>query len=96
MVAAPRVRSAAFSSFWSTATGWGTFGVSGGRFTLEVIAGKLPCRSVEVAGSRAGKSAVTVGTKGIPHRVSFQDQRVVVMFADAVELGEGERLTVTV
>jgi uncharacterized protein (DUF608 family) len=94
VIAAPRVRPATFSSFWSTATGWGTFSMSSGRFTLEVIAGQLPCRSVEVAGgSRGGKSSAMVGSKVIAHRVSFKDQRATVVFTDGVELGEGDRFT---
>ncbi len=96
VIAIPRVRSAGFSSFWSTGTGWGTFAMSGGRFTLEVIAGKLPCRSVELAGgARGAKSAARVGTRVIPHQVSFKDQRATVVFTEGVEFGEGDRLTVT-
>jgi uncharacterized protein (DUF608 family) len=48
---APKWNSAAMKSFWSTATGWGTFDLAGGRLKLVVIEGKLRCRSVKVRGT---------------------------------------------
>jgi hypothetical protein len=60
VVAAPKARMANFSSFWSTATGWGVFSRSNQngrtRFSLSVLAGNLPCRSVEVVGEAAGNA----------------------------------------
>ena len=45
VVAAPKLRAGRFSSFWSTATGWGAFSQSNRnssmRFTLSVLFGKV-------------------------------------------------------
>jgi hypothetical protein len=97
VVAAPKVRPGNFSSFWSTATGWGTFSqnLQGGqtRFSIAVLAGKLPCRSVELASAAAGaKSTASVGTTPVNHQLRVNDKRVTFVFVDGVELVEGDQL----
>ena len=67
VVAAPKIRPANFSSFWSTGTGWGTFSqvIQDGRtrFRLSVLHGKLPCRSVDLAreAPAGAKSSAALG-----------------------------------
>ncbi len=96
--AVPRVRAADFSSFWSTATGWGTFSqkVTAGRprFTLAVISGKLPCRSVVLAGAVGAKSSASLAGKALTHELRVKDRRLSFVFADGVVLGEGDRLVI--
>jgi non-lysosomal glucosylceramidase len=102
VIAAPKVRPANFTSFWSTATGWGTFSQSlqGGRvsFSLSVLAGSLPCRSVELAGEVAAgvKSSAGLGQKSLAHQLRIADRRVTFVFADAIDLVVGDKLVLGV
>ncbi len=102
VIAAPRARAANFSSFWSTATGWGTFSHSSKdgrtRFSLSVLAGSLPCSSVELAGEAAdgAKSSASLGQKSLPHRMRTAQKRLTFVFSDSLELGEGDRLVLGV
>jgi uncharacterized protein (DUF608 family) len=102
VIAEPKVRAANFSSFWSTGTGWGTFSQvaqgAGTRFVLSVLAGTLPCASVELARTvpAGAKAAVAVGKKSLSSEVKRGDRRVTIMLGDPVELQAGEQLVVTV
>ena len=98
VIAVPRLRAGNFSSFWSTATGWGTFSQKpqGGktRFSIAVIAGKLPCRSVELAGvvPAGATSTAALGDKPVKHELRGRDKRLTFVFPDGLEIGEGDRL----
>jgi len=102
VVAAPKVSPANFSSFWSTATGWGTFSQLARdgrtRFSLSVLLGELPCRSVELARGAPGaaKSSASLGTKSLAHELRRAEQQVTFVFPEPVELGEGDRLVLEV
>jgi hypothetical protein len=101
VTALPRTRAANFSSFWSTGTGWGVFSQSSqdgrSRFTLSVLAGKLPCQSVEVARGAAGaKSSVTVGQQALGHRLQVSGKQVTFILTEPIELAEGQRLVLEV
>jgi uncharacterized protein (DUF608 family) len=98
VTALPRISPAKFSCFWSTGTGWGTFSQSSGNgrshFSLSVLYGKLPCRSVELAGGAPAGAASTakLGAKSLPHQIRRGDKRLTFVLSDAVELAEGDRL----
>lgn len=97
VTAMPRVRSANFSSFWSTAGGWGTFSQSARdgriRFTLAVLYGKLSCRSVRLAGpSAATGSTAKLGARTLRHEIRREDKHLTFVLPEAVELAEGDRL----
>jgi non-lysosomal glucosylceramidase len=102
VIAAPKVRQANFTSFWSTATGWGTFAqsIQGGhtRFTLSVLSGSLPCGSVEVVGEvpAGAKSSAILGQKSLVHQLRTAEKRVRFVFFDPVELVPGDRLVLGV
>ncbi len=101
VIAIPPVRRADFSSFWSTATGWGTYSQSAkaGRplVSISVLYGKLPCSSVEVAATPAGaRSSATVANRAVPHEVRPGRDRVTFVFREALELTEGDRLVLGV
>jgi uncharacterized protein (DUF608 family) len=102
VTALPRTRAANFSCFWSTGTGWGLFSQSSqdgrSRFTLSVLAGKLPCQSVEVvaAAGAARKSSVTVGQQALGHRLHVSGKQVTFTLTEPIELAEGQRLVVEV
>jgi uncharacterized protein (DUF608 family) len=97
IIAAPKVRAANFSSFWSTGTAWGVFTQSTGertQFTLSVLAGKQPCRSVELAiAVPAGtKSSAMLGRKQLAHDLSRRENRAIFTLHDPLEFSEGDRL----
>ena len=67
LVAVPRVPHRKFNSFWSTGTGWGKFSYQPSpdertTFSLHVLAGTLPCSSVEISGTGTRSSARKNGT----------------------------------
>jgi uncharacterized protein (DUF608 family) len=100
VAAAPRVRAESFTSFWSTGTGWGTFSqaIRGGRtrFSLSVLAGRLPCRSVELAAQVPARAAsvAKVGTRELPHAMERAGNRSKFVLAELIELSEGDQLVI--
>jgi len=96
--AAPKVRPENFSSFWSTATGWGTFSqaVRDGRtsFRLSVLSGKLPCASVQLARRVAAgsKSSAKLGAKSLPHELKPGQGSLAFILSTPVVLSEGDSL----
>ncbi|HOK45600.1 MAG TPA: GH116 family glycosyl-hydrolase [Bryobacteraceae bacterium] len=98
VVAAPRVNTANFRSFWSTGTGWGTFSqaVQQGRtrFRLSVLYGKLPCQTVELARNipAGAKTTARLGGKPVAHELRREQGRAVFVFAQPLEIAEGEQL----
>ena len=102
VIAAPKARAAGFSSFWSTATGWGVFSQSNQdgstRFSLSVLGGNLPCRSVEVVGDAVAgvKSFASLGQKSVAHQMRAKQKRLIFTFADSLELKNGDRLVLRV
>jgi hypothetical protein len=99
-MAIPAIHPRNFRSFWSTATGWGAFthSVEDGRtrFSLDVIAGELPCRSVRLASAAAGVGSVRLGRNTVEHEAERQGREAVVTFAQDLMVRPGERLLVTV
>jgi uncharacterized protein (DUF608 family) len=82
-----------FRCFWSTGTGWGTFSFAqGGALTVNVLGGKLPCKSFEVAASPRSSSSATLDGKPISHRTSRQGDRAVFRFDEPVSIAEGSHL----
>jgi non-lysosomal glucosylceramidase len=99
-VAVPLVHHANFQCFWSTGTGWGTFScksASGGRnqFTLRVLAGKLPCRCVEISGVGSSSSTQRNG-KAQAHTVERRDGRTIFHFNEKVTLAKEDDLLLEV
>lgn len=96
IIAVPQPLAANFTSFWSTGTAWGVFTRSVGRrarLTLSVLAGKLPCRSVELAISTPTRtSSAAMGQKQLAHELRKRENRAVFVFADPLVLSEGDRL----
>lgn len=81
----------AFRCFWSTATGWGTFAWSPARFTLKVLAGKLTCRSCEVA-SAAARAVTFVNGARVSAESARAGGRVSIHFAEPIVFEEGHEL----
>ena len=79
-----------FRSFWSTATGWGTFAIADG-LELRVLSGVLPCQSFEVRGG-GQDSAVSLNQTPLRHSVQARGKHVVLRLAQPVTLAEGSVL----
>jgi uncharacterized protein (DUF608 family) len=62
---APRLRRAPFRSFWSTASGWGTFEL-GPKLTITALAGQLEIRHLSVRGKAVKLSGPAVVKPGRP------------------------------
>ncbi len=91
VVAIPRVTERPFRSFWSTATGWGTFSIDSG-FEVEVLHGILPCRSIEM--KRAGSQAAAIlDGNPIPCRVQNGAHSKVFLTLES-PLRQGQRMRV--
>ena len=98
VTAVPRTTHRNFNCFWSTATGWGTFAYrpiagSGTRFTIQVLAGTLPCRSCEISGSGSSSSVRNNGNR-TPHTMERRNGRTVFHFESTIRLSEGHDLQI--
>jgi non-lysosomal glucosylceramidase len=100
VMALPRLPHDNFHCFWATGTGWGTYTLKrtqggGVGFTIQTLAGTLPCRSCTLAapGSRASAS---VGGKKITTRVEKSKEQTRVYLADLIQLHEGEQLEIEI
>ncbi|HET8548484.1 MAG TPA: GH116 family glycosyl-hydrolase [Bryobacteraceae bacterium] len=96
---APKLPLAKFSSFWSTATGWGTFSrmLHNGRtrFALSVLSGKLPCGAVELASAAGGrKTSIKLGTKLLAHKLHSTAKLVTLVLEEPVDLPAGDHLEI--
>jgi non-lysosomal glucosylceramidase len=90
VIAVPRVPHKTFTSFWSTATGWGTFSYRPTGFSLKVLAGTLACSSCEVSGSSV-TTAKNAG-RAVQHTAKPANGRVTASFREPIALTEGAEL----
>ena len=87
----PRFRASNFTSFWSTATGWGTFTPRG----ISVIAGTLPLRSVEWGGLQSARDfSPAMAGRRLDHKLQIKPGSAIVVFPEPIEIRAGEKLTV--
>lgn len=100
VTAIPRAPGARFQSFWSTATGWGTFTrtVREGRvaLALTVLGGTLPCQSIALGAASGAASSAKVGSRAVPHTVERSGKQVTVVLGNALTLAEGDSIAVEV
>jgi non-lysosomal glucosylceramidase len=100
VVAVPRLPHREFKCFWSTGTGWGTFSYSpvatkGTQLTIQVLAGKLPCRSCEMTGTGASTSLQSNG-RSYPHTAKRGEGRTVFQMEQPLILAEGSDLNLEI
>jgi non-lysosomal glucosylceramidase len=96
----PRLPHDHFESFWSTATGWGTYGLRRSQtgsvqLTLKVLAGALPCKSCALAAAGTNATAHLAG-KPIEAHLAKTNGQVTVEFAERLALREGQQLVIAV
>jgi uncharacterized protein (DUF608 family) len=99
VIAAPRIAHEDFKCFWATGTGWGTFSyhkrTTGTRFTLNVMAGAIQCRSCEIKAS-GHAAAVRSGGVDLANRVEKHGERTVVKLDAAINLRAHAELRIEV
>ncbi len=98
VVAMPRLPATGFRCFWSTGTGWGTFGfgASGAPLTLTVRSGTLPCRSLRLAWpAGAPVSRVVVGANAVRYTAARDGDALILTCAEPVRIQEGQALVVS-
>jgi uncharacterized protein (DUF608 family) len=81
-----------FRSFWSTANGWGTFTLAGGKLSVRVDHGKLACRMC-VLRSAARSAKVSANGKSLSATMERQGANLAARF-DRVELEPGGELVI--
>lgn len=99
VVAVPGIPHSTFQCFWSNGTGWGTFAYEqargGTRFVLQVMMGKLACRSCEITG--AGKTTLAqINGTDQRHTMKTSGARTIFRFDEPVSLTEGQSLQLEV
>jgi uncharacterized protein (DUF608 family) len=94
----PKSRVPAFSSFFSTGLGWGTFSIqrtgASGRVEISVTEGSLPLRSVRLAASPAGAASVTLDGHRLPHEAHRQGDAVTLTLVEEVTVNAGSTLAI--
>ena len=97
---APRIKPENFKCFFATATGWGRYSqrIKDGEVTarLSVSWGKVIARELRLACERADKVVVKVGSKRIPLSVRKTRDKLIIRFAEPVEIGADQSLKVSV
>jgi hypothetical protein len=100
VIALPRVPQEEFRCFWATGTGWGSYSLKHTQtgkvtFTLQTLAGTLPCRSCSLASTG---SRVTTKARGkvVSARLEKSKDYTTVSLGELVELHEGEQLEIVI
>jgi hypothetical protein len=97
VTALPRLPVSNFRSFWSTATGWGTFayGPGGQSLRLNVLHGQLSCRALIAVDRMSGATRVTLDGQALPHAVKRIERgvREVILESDDAPGGAGALLS---
>jgi non-lysosomal glucosylceramidase len=95
VVARPKSQGARFQSFWSAASGWGSFTRTARQFTLAVERGGLALREVELdAPARfAGRATVRAG-ESVPAKATAEGAQVRIAFDREVTIRPGQPLTI--
>jgi non-lysosomal glucosylceramidase len=91
----PRAAGERFQSFWSTASGWGTFTRTPRQVTVQVEHGTLACASlhVDAPAQFGGKTAAKVGTTTVATTAKREGSIVAISFAHELVVKTGETLT---
>jgi len=91
----PRLNIPNFRCFWSTGSGWGVFSVASSGMRLQVLKGKLACRSTGFRGV-GGKATVMLAGKVVAHKLAARSGVVRVEFDQALTIEEGKELRVDI
>ena len=100
MMALPKLPHENFHCFWATGTGWGTYTLKrtpagGVSFTLQTLAGTLPCRSCTLA-ARGSKASASVAGQKLTTRLEKNNDQTRVYLSDLIQLHEGDQLEINI
>ena len=100
VIALPRLPHENFHCFWATGTGWGTYSLkrtqSGGvQFTIQTLAGSLPCRSCTLAATGSHATA-QVRRKKDQHAFREEQGANDGVAREPIQLREGEQLEIAI
>src|ERR1700744_1940325 len=100
VIALPREPREDFRCFWATGTGWGSYSLKrlqAGKvtFTMQTLAGSLPCRSCSLA-STGSRVMAKVRGKAISARLNKGKEHATVVLGEPIELHEGEQLEIVI
>lgn len=99
--AKPQINGTAFSSFWCTATGWGSFTRASRqrslRFTLSVMHGNLAISSValQANGSNASTVSAKIGSRALAPSLHTTPDEFIVRFPQEATVQTGETLALS-
>ena len=100
VMALPKLPHDNFHCFWATGTGWGTYSLKrtqpgGVNFTIQTLAGTLPCRSCTLAAT-GSKATASLAGKKISTRLEKNEEQTRIYLAEPVQLREGEQLEINI
>jgi hypothetical protein len=100
VIALPRLPSEDFRCFWATGTGWGSYSLKRTQtgkvtFTMQTLAGSLPCRSCALA-STGSRVTAKVREKVVSARLEKGTDDTTVLLGEPIELHEGDELEIVV
>jgi non-lysosomal glucosylceramidase len=100
VIALPRLPQEGFRCFWATGTAWGSYSLKRTQtgkvtFTLDALAGNLPCRSFTLAAAGSRATAKVRGS-AVSVRLEKSKEHTTVSLAEPIELHEGEQLEVVI
>jgi non-lysosomal glucosylceramidase len=92
----PKLPAQAFTSFWSTGTGWGIFSqtrtATHANIQVRVHSGHLPFAVCEMEGTPGPSHVVLNGTE-VPHRVERVTSGFAVHTENIIDVGEGDEVS---
>lgn len=94
VTAVPRTNAANFRSFWSCATGWGTFSLAGSQFSITPTEGFLIIREIEIPAGTGRISTAEQKGVALSHTVQHAAGRTMITLQDELRLESGVDLTI--
>ncbi len=99
VIAVPRIAHDDFDCFWASGTGWGSFSyrktTTGTHFALNVLAGRLDCRSCEITAAGATALVQRNGTT-LANHVEKRGERMVLYLDETITLPAASGLRIEV
>jgi hypothetical protein len=96
VVARPKQTGTRFQSFWSCASGWGTFTRTARQFTISVDRGSLACTTLDLEAPARFAGRVTARAQApVEVRAERKGSVVTIVLDREVVIHAGESLTVT-
>jgi uncharacterized protein (DUF608 family) len=95
IIAVPRWSESRFQSFWSAGMGWGVFTLTSSQFTLEVIEGSLPVRSLEFVSPRILQSLTAkLNGQALEQNAQARGKNILVTLAKDQTISAGGKIEV--